>query len=422
MARSVDVVEQRAYAVKIVRELRAAGFEACWAGGCVRDELLGRQPDDYDIATSATPKQIRKLFGHKRTLAVGAAFGVIVVLAERRSAGQFDVATFRSDGKYSDGRHPDDVSFGTAEEDAARRDFTINGMFYDPVAEELIDYVGGKADLEAGLIRAIGDPEERFAEDKLRMLRAVRFAARFDFEIERATRNAVEKHVVEINVVSPERIAKEMEQLLLYPRRTKGLELLRLLGLLRVLLPEVADRAAESHPAWQHTLNVLNALEEPTFPLTLAALLHGVRPDPAEAAEVAEGITRRWRLSNHDIDRVSWLVAQQRALDDGERQPWSRLQPVLIEPGSGELIALVKALREVAKHNLDDIEFCRDRLRLPDEELNPPPLLSGGDLIEHGIARGPIFKVLLEKVRDAQLDGQVESKEEALAFVDKLVS
>src|SRR6186997_3487253 len=221
-----DITRQRAFAVEIAQKLRAAGFEALWAGGCVRDELLGLTPKDYDVATSATPDQIRDLFGRRRTLPIGAAFGVITVLGPR-TAGQIEVATFRSDAAYSDGRHPDSVTFTTAEHDAERRDFTINGLFYDPVAEQVVDYVGGQDDLHKRTIRAIGDARARLGEDKLRMLRAVRFATAFDFTIDADTLRAIQKMAAELNTVSAERIGMEVRLMLIDPNRAVALRLLR---------------------------------------------------------------------------------------------------------------------------------------------------------------------------------------------------
>ena len=205
--------EQRRFAAEVVHHLREAGFETYWAGGCVRDQLLGRTPKDYDVATSATPSQIRQLFGRRRTLAIGAAFGVITVRGPKE-AGMVEVTTFRQDAAYSNGRHPDHVTFSSAREDASRRDFTINGLFYDPIEEQVIDFVGGRADLAAGVVRAIGQPRARFAEDKLRMLRAIRFSATFDFELEAETFSSVRQMAGEITVVSPERIAMEMRVIL----------------------------------------------------------------------------------------------------------------------------------------------------------------------------------------------------------------
>ena len=240
-----DPARQRAFALEIVQKLRAAGFEALWAGGCVRDELLGLAPKDYDVATSATPDQIRDLFGRRRTLPIGAAFGVVTVLGPR-AAGQIEVATFRTDAAYSDGRHPDSVTFTDAEHDAQRRDFTINGLFFDPVAEKVVDYVGGQEDLKRRIIRAIGDPRLRLSEDKLRMLRAVRFAATFDFAIEPDTLRAIQEMAAEINTVSAERIGMEIRRMLVDPNRAAALQLLRETNLLPHVLPEVADLADDA--------------------------------------------------------------------------------------------------------------------------------------------------------------------------------
>src|SRR6185295_1585440 len=235
-----DVTRQRAFALEIAQKLRAAGFEALWAGGCVRDELLGLTPKDYDVATSAKPEQIRDLFGRRRTLPIGASFGVITVLGPRE-AGQIEVATFRTDAAYSDGRHPDSVTFTTAEHDAQRRDFTINGLFYDPIAQQVVDYVGGQQDLKAKILRAIGDPRLRLSEDKLRMLRAVRFAAAFNFAIDPDTLTAIQDMAPEINTVSAERIGIEIRRMLIDPNRASALKLLREANLLVQVLPEVAD-------------------------------------------------------------------------------------------------------------------------------------------------------------------------------------
>ncbi|HTN74368.1 MAG TPA: CCA tRNA nucleotidyltransferase, partial [Pirellulaceae bacterium] len=227
----------RQFATEVVAQLRDAGFEALWAGGCVRDQLLGHTPKDYDVATSARPEQIRNLFGHRRTLAIGASFGVITVIGTKAS-GQLDVATFRRDAGYSDGRRPDSVTFSSAEEDAQRRDFTINGLFFDPLTDQVIDYVGGQDDLRRGIVRAIRDPYERFREDKLRMLRAVRFTACFNFAIDPPTLAAMRDEAHAITIVSGERIAAEMRRMLVHSQRAKAVELLSEAQLLVEILPE----------------------------------------------------------------------------------------------------------------------------------------------------------------------------------------
>ena len=260
----IDPEQQRQFALDVVRRLRAAGFEAYWAGGCVRDELLGRRPKDFDVATGATPAEIRSLFGRQRTLPLGAAFGVITVLGPR-SAGMIEVATFREDVGYSDGRHPDRVTFSSAREDAARRDFTINGMFFDPVDGKVIDFVGGQADLQNHLIRAIGSPRLRFGEDKLRMLRAVRFTATFGFSLDADTAATVREMAAQITVVSPERIAMEMRRLLTESGRERGVRLLVELGLAAAILPEIVPCDQASQARSEHALGVLGRLPNPSF-------------------------------------------------------------------------------------------------------------------------------------------------------------
>lgn len=407
---------QRRFALEVVGKLRAAGYEAYWAGGCVRDRLLGREPKDYDVATDATPAKIRQLFGRRRTIAVGAAFGVITVLGPP-GAGQIEVATFRRDATYRDGRHPESVTFTSAREDALRRDFTINGLFFDPIAGQVIDYVGGREDLDARLIRAIGDPHQRFAEDKLRLLRAVRFAAEFGFEIEPGTLAAIRHLAPEIRVVSPERIAAEMQRLLVGPSRVQGVRLLVDTHLADVLLPELNLATSPEPGALEPTLAVLAQLREPSFPLALAVLLH-LRVSGAGA----EAICRRWRLANHQTARVVWLVQQHTALEQARSLCWSALQPILVAEGIGDLLALTEARALAGMSDLQEVEFCRQMLARSPAELDPVPLLTGDDLIAHGIAPGPRYKTLLQRVRDAQLDGQVHSKAEALALVDRLVA
>ena len=290
--------KQRQFAVEVVEELRAHGFTAYWAGGCVRDQLLHRTPWDYDVATDAKPDEIRHVFGRRRTLAIGAAFGVITVLGPKE-AGQVEVTTFRQDAAYRDGRHPDSVTFSSPEEDAKRRDFTINGMFYDPLADQIIDYVGGADDLRAEIVRAIGAPRERIAEDKLRMLRGVRFAVLFGFELEAATAAAIREMASQITIVSAERIAAEIEIMLLHPNRARAVRLLRETGLLEAILPEVVREES-----WEQTLVLLECLCEPTFPLALAVLLRA-----ANDSGIAAAIGKRWRLAKADSDRAAWLLA-----------------------------------------------------------------------------------------------------------------
>ncbi len=397
---------QRELAVEVVEKLRTAGFEAYWAGGCVRDRLLGRAPKDYDVATGAVPDEIRRLFGRRRTLAIGAAFGVIHVLGPK-GAGQVEVATFRRDAAYSDGRHPDSVTFSSAKEDAARRDFTINGLFYDPIADEVIDFVGGRDDLQRGILRAIGRPCERFAEDKLRLLRAVRFAATLGFSIEAETLEAVRKMAAEITVVSPERIAMEMREMLASSARAEAVRLLVDTGLADAVLPELTT----GEPI-EPILAVINRLDRPGFPLALASMLYGL-VDTAAARRACN----RWRLSNKEADRVGWLIGHFDALDDARSMRWSALQPIVVAEGIEDLLAL----REAALPGCPEAAYCRSLLERPPEKLSPPPLLTGDDLHEIGVPQGPKYRLLLDRVRAAQLDEEIHTRDEALELVDRLM-
>ncbi len=436
----LDSNQQRDFALSVVRRLREAGHEAYWAGGCVRDRLMGRMPKDYDVATGALPEQIRELFGRRRTLEIGIAFGVVAVIGPKE-AGIVEVTTFRHDAPYSDGRHPDAISFTTASEDAQRRDFTINGLFYDPLepdeSRRVKDFVGGVDDLHRRLIRAIGDPRARFDEDKLRMLRAIRFAATFDFSLDPGTRQAMVELANTLTVVSAERIAQEMRALLVHPRRAAAVRLLRETRLLPVVLPELApladlpvDKAApQGESLWERTLAVLEALDRSSFPLALAALLHAAgwhSGEPAHgfgaahAAEAVRQVSERWRLSNKDAERAAWLAEHHRALIAAETMPWPRLQRLLICPGIDELLDLHAAIASIARHGTSHVDYCRRKLALPEAEWNPPPLLSGDDLKRHGIPPGKAYKALLDRVRDAQLERQVSTLDEALALVDRL--
>ena len=410
-----DPESQRTFAVEVVERLRAAGWIAYWAGGCVRDQLLGLTPKDYDVATDAPPEQIRELFGRRRTIPVGAAFGVMTVIGPK-PAGHVEVATFRQDFGYSDGRRPDEVQFSTPELDAQRRDFTINGLFYDPHEQRVIDFVGGRRDLAARVVRAIGDPVERFREDKLRMLRAVRFAATFRFELEPTTLWAIRRMTEQIHVVSQERIGAEMRRMLTHETQARAAELLFDSGLLAELLPEAAQLArdeANQHP-WQETLRVLSDLGHTTMPVGLAALLH-----QSGGPELAGEVGRRWRLKNKEVERTAWLLEHLGALPAARTMRWPRLQRLLISPGIDELLTLYEAQSLPGDEVLP---YLQEKLRLPDEQLNPPPLLGGHDLIEHGVRPGPQFSTLLDAVRDAQLEQQIGSRDDALALVDRLLT
>ncbi len=419
-----DPQKLRAFAVEVVERLRARSFEAYWAGGCVRDWLMGRAPKDYDVATNARPDEIRETFGARRTVAVGEAFGVVKVLGGRSI--EVEVVTFRRDASYSDGRHPDAVEFSTPQADAERRDFTINGMFFDPLEDRVIDYVGGQDDLVRCVIRAIGDPQARFAEDKLRLLRAARFAAGLDFTIDPATRDALEAMAPQITVVSIERIAAEWRLMLVHPSRVRAVHLLHETGLLAALLPELnvidqdeslTSTGRPADDAWVTTLEMLSVLAEPSFPLALAVLVHSFVD-----AQGAEAICRRWKLSNRETARTRWLVAQQNALVDAQHAAWPRLQRILTSDGIDELLAFHQAEAAATGRDTSHIEHCRGRLSLPADELNPPPLISGDDLIRHGVPRGKHYQRLLEAVRDAQLEKSIVTQQQALKLVDELRS
>lgn len=401
----------------VTNALREAGYEALWAGGYVRDRLLKRtRHSDIDIATSATPKEVQELFGAKRTIAVGAAFGVIMVLAGRDEP-PVEVATFRQDVSYSDGRRPDSVTFCSAEDDAARRDFTINGMFFDPESEEIHDFVGGKADLQAGLVRAIGDPHRRFEEDRLRLLRAVRFAAALDFTIEESTWTAIRSSAAAIIQISAERIQAELRYILTDPRRRAGVELLRASGLWDHVLPDLVPGDTSR---WPTLLAVLEALDNPPFPVTLAACFLALAPDANRPA--VKCLSSRLVLSNDDTEMIQWLVGNMDRLFDLHETPWPEAQRLLIAPHFRHLMELGKTLADVRQVESPWHNFCTAKLELPEKELNPAPLITGTDLIDAGIIPGPLFRTLLDQVRDAQLDGAISDANSALELALNLAN
>jgi poly(A) polymerase len=437
---------EREFALAIVKRLQDAGHQALWAGGCVRDELLHLEPDDYDVATDARPETIRKLF--RPTVAVGESFGVINVIGPRidqRPPLSVEVATFRSDLGYSDGRHPDQVVFSTPEEDAKRRDFTINGMFFDPVKGQLLDYVAGQADLEARILRAIGDPRARFEEDKLRLLRAVRIAACFDLNIEPATRAAVPALAADIRTISAERIAAELKKLLVHRRRSRGIQLLRDLGLAAVILPEILEMvglpqglpASPTGDLWEHVLRVLDLLgTEVSFPLAMAALLHDVGKrrtvgrtpkrytfysHEEVSRRMAGEICLRLKLSNAERERIEWLVKKHQFLCNASQLRPSKLKETLGHPGIQELLQLHRADALASGRPTDSVEHCEELLKKwSREDLHPPALVSGHDLTAMGLEPGPRYKEILDKVREAQLDGTITTREEALAMLGRL--
>ena len=401
------VSAQREFAVQVVNRLREAGHIALFAGGCVRDLLLGRQSNDFDVATTATPDDVRTLFGHRRTLAVGASFGVIVVIGPPE-IGHVEVATFRTDIDYVDGRRPERIAFCSPEEDARRRDFTINGMFFDPIDERVIDYVGGEADLRARLVRAIGDPHDRMREDKLRMLRAVRFTSILDFTLDPITADAVRQMSSELIVVSAERIAQELKKMLLDRSRRRAIELASDMQILRIILPELD--ALQKQSDWMITLKRLEVLEQPAFELAMAALLKSL-----ESKSIVNKICRRLKLSNDECDRICWLVEHQRDLDDAPTLSLALLKRRLAHPYRDDLLALMQADRTATGSDQASHDFCCEYLRqTPYEVLDPVPLVTGDDLVAMGLRPGPRFKQVLETIRDAQLNLELADRDEAM--------
>jgi poly(A) polymerase len=431
-------VTPRELAGKICRVLAEAGHEAYLVGGCVRDIVLGREPSDYDVSTDATPERVVALF--PGSLTVGAKFGVVVVVEQGI---QVEVATFRSDISYSDGRHPDRVVYShSAADDVRRRDFTINGLLMDPRTGEVIDLVGGRADLDARLVRAIGDPELRFQEDKLRMLRAIRFAARFGFAIELTTFAAIRSLAPEISQVSAERIRDELTRLLTEGSARRGFELLDASGLLPAVLPEVArmkgvEQPPEFHPegdVWSHTRIMLEGLPA-GVPETLAwgVLLHDVGKPPTftpasgpgtrirfdshteVGAAMAEAICRRLRFSNASTEQIVSLVRNHLRFIDVPRMRPATLKRFVRLPRFEEHLELHRLDCLSSHGKLDAYEFVRRFLaETPPEEVRPPRLVSGDDLKALGLSPGPLFGKILAAVEEAQLEGRVKTREEAL--------
>jgi len=448
------------HAAEIVRQLRERGHQAYLAGGCVRDLLLSREPADYDVATDATPHQVMQIF--PQTFAVGEQFGVVLVPAtsgatgapstssgqalarqgERRNIA-VEVATFRSDAGYSDGRHPDEVRFTQdPREDVQRRDFTINGMMLDPATNDILDFVGGREDLKAGIVRAIGDPNRRFAEDKLRMLRAVRFAARFDYKIDPATMTAIQELAPKIHQVSCERVREELTMMLTEGRASRAFALLDASSLLPEVLPEITamkgvEQPAEYHPegdVFVHTLLLLGKLP-PNCSKTLAwgALLHDVGKPPTfrvapdrirfdghveVGVKMAAEICRRLRFSNDETDQILALVANHMRFADVRRMKQSTLKKFLRLPAFDEHLELHRLDCLSSHGQLDAYDYSREQLQsIPPEAIRPTPLITGRDLIEAGYEPGPRFKEVLTAVEDAQLEGRLASREAAMEYV-----
>jgi poly(A) polymerase len=440
-------VALKEFAILIAQTLRQRGFQAYLVGGCVRDLLLDREPKDYDVATNAVPEQVMRIF--PETYAVGAQFGVVLVpapdVASNVSTGGsvVEVATFRSDIGYSDGRHPDEVRFSQdPREDVARRDFTINGMLLDPMNGEVLDHVGGRNDLEAKIIRAIGDPEVRFGEDKLRMLRAIRFAARFGYTIEPTTWAAIQKLAHETHVVSRERVRDELTRMLTEGHARRAFLMLDESGLLREVLPEISamkgvEQPPEFHPegdVFVHTLLLLENLPQPCPPtLAWGALLHDVgkpatfrvAPDRIRfdghvdvGVKIAEEICDRLRFSGDDTSQIVALVDNHMRFGHVTRMKESTLKKFLRMPRFEEHLALHRADSLASHRHLTTYELIREKLAtIPPENMRPTPLVNGDDLIAAGYAPGPKFREILTAVEDLQLEGRLASRDSALEFV-----
>jgi len=423
----------------VVERLQGAGHIALYAGGCVRDMLRGVAPHDYDIATNANPAQVQGLF--PRTIAIGAHFGVITVL---ENGAEFQVASFRSDGAYLDGRHPETVTLSTPEMDAERRDFTVNGLFFDPVREKLIDYVGGQPDLDARVLRAIGNPHDRFREDRLRMLRAIRFSTVLGFDIERNTWRAVAENARHIHEVSAERIREELVKILLAPQRLRGFDLLNESGLLQEILPEIealkgCEQPPQFHPegdVFVHTRRMVELLPaKVTLPLVLSVLFHDIgKPptysfDPVEqrirfsghdkvGAEMTEQIMSRLKFSRSEIDATVEAVANHMVFKDVQKMRVSRLKRFMARDGFEEEMELHRVDCTSSHSDLSNYDFLKARREeFSHAPLIPAPLVTGRDLIGLGLAPGPKFKEVLEAIQTRQLEGTLTEREAALDFI-----
>jgi poly(A) polymerase len=438
--------QAREFARSIVGRLREAGYQALWAGGCVRDQTLGYVPTDYDVATDARPEQVIALYP-RRTIPVGESFGVVRVRGPHGSELEVEVATFRSDGAYVDGRRPDSVVFSSPQLDAQRRDFTINGMFYDPFKGQVIDYVGGLEDLRDGVLRAIGDPSARFREDKLRLLRAVRFAARFRLRIDPATRAAVVAMAHQLPVVAAERIAQELRRMLLHETRADAMQMMMDTRLMAAVLPPVAAMKGifQGKPVdpegdlWDHVLLVLRLLShDPSFPLAMAALLHDVGKPATRSfhhgrasfhnhevvgRRLADSLCRRLKLPNSERERVTWLVEFHQYLGEAKKLREAKLKRILALPGIDDLLALHRADALASTGDTSHIDYCEFYLRNePTGPINPPPLVTGHDLVRHGLIPGPRFAAILDQVYEAQLERVVSSKRDALDWIDAQIA
>ncbi|MCS7469061.1 CCA tRNA nucleotidyltransferase [Stieleria sp. ICT_E10.1] len=412
-----------AEATRICARLHERGHVAYFAGGCVRDALLGREPKDFDVATDATPDRVREIFGKRKTLAFGASFGVIGVLPEKRTDDSWakldhihptEVATFRSDGEYSDGRRPDKVHYGDAKHDAQRRDFTINGLFFDPAEEKVIDYVGGQVDLAARRLRTIGAADQRFEEDKLRMLRAVRFATTLGFELDAATKAEIVHRADEIAVVSAERIGAEMRRIVVSIHAPRGLELLIECGLDRWILPEL--RFAEP----SSLVNYLGHRQSLDFESSMALILYVIAENPASSpiGALVKQLSHQWRLSSEETRRITAAAKRWSIIADAQQRKWSVVQPTLVDRDAECVFHVAAAITCAKEMPQAGVDLCRKALAWPEEQLNPKPLLTGDMLRAAGHQPGPQFRTWLQAARDAQLDGQITTGEEALAMIE----
>lgn len=434
--------EKEQKALGIVRRLVDAGFRAVFAGGCVRDRILGVEPKDFDIATDARPEVVLKLFEH--TVAVGAKFGVIAVIV---GDDQFDVATFRADAAYLDGRRPSAVRFGAIEEDAVRRDFTIGGMFYDPIADRLIDLVGGMRDLRAGIIRAIGNPDERFEEDHLRILRAIRFAARLNFTIDPATWDAMRRSALKITQIAAERIGEELAMMMTEGGAARAMDLMTESGLMNLLLPEVVEMRGCAQPenfhpegdVYTHTrIGVAMLPAKCSETVAFGILLHDIAKPRCRAviadkvngdkvtfyghteqgAVMAAEMLARLKRSRAVQERVAYLVKNHLKLCMAPRMRPATLKRMLAEEGFDELMEVAFMDAMASSSYLGFWHFCKHAMRtMTAQEIRPPRLIGGDDLKELGFTPGPRFKAILKDVEDQQLDGLLANRDDALEYV-----
>jgi len=435
---AADLNIKEAKALEIVRRLREKGFAAYFAGGCVRDRVMGTVPKDYDVATDARPEVVQRLF--ENTVGVGASFGVIMVMID---GDPFEVATFRADGEYHDGRRPSEVRFGTLEEDAKRRDFTIGGMFYDPLEGRTIDLVGGMRDLRAGVIRAIGNPHDRFAEDHLRVLRAARFAARLDFTIHPATWAAMKRWSPMVRIIAAERIGEEMVMLMTEGGAARGMDILRDSGLFEVIMPEVLELVGCSQPenfhpegdVYRHTRLAVSMLPANcSETVAFGILLHDIAKPQSRAlapdgrvtfyghtelgAEVAASIMARLKRSRFVQERVAYLVRYHLRLCMAPRMRTATLKRMLAEEGFDELMHVAEMDAFASSSYLGYWHLCRRALEtLSAQEIRPPRLIDGNDLIGLGFEPGPRFKAILRDVEDLQLDGALHTHDDAIDYV-----